>query len=248
MDFAAAIYVDTHCHLDLYKTAADVVEEAARSSVVIVGVTNTPSVFHYTENLAKKHNNVIPAVGLHPELVMQRKKELPQMWEILKRIRFVGEVGLDYVTTDQNERKVQREVFSQIIQHCSGSPNKILTIHSRRSAADVIAIIGNSFPGKVILHWFSGSESQAEKALSHGYYFSVNMSMLKSQKGQTLVKSLPKERILTETDGPFVSIDNGPIQPSDIQKTVAVMAKLLMLEEGELRQQIWENFQSLMLI
>ncbi len=239
-------FIDTHCHLDLYKSSIDIIKEAEKAGVIIVAVTNTPSVFHFTENLSTKYNNVIPAIGLHPELAMQRKNELSQMWDILPRTKFIGEIGLDYVTTDQNERKIQREVFSQIIQHCFDISNKVLTIHSRRSAVDVISIIGNSFPGKIILHWFTGTQSQAERAVQNGYYFSFNSSMLKSKNGQTLANIIPRKRILTETDGPFISIDNEPIRPGYIPQIVSKMAKLLNLEKDELQKNIDENFQTLM--
>lgn len=241
-----AQYVDTHCHLDLYKAPLDIVREAEKKSVIVVGVTNTPSVFHYTEDISKKHRCVLPAIGLHPELVLQRKQELPQMWEKLNYVRFVGEIGLDYVTMDQNTRNTQREVLTQIIEQCAIGSNKVLSVHSRRSASDVITIIGSSFPGKIILHWFSGSLSQAEKAITNGYYFSFNISMLKSAKGQLLAKFVPKDKILTETDGPFISINNKPIQPSNISETVDALAKILELSKEDLRQTIWSNFQSLL--
>src|SRR3989304_1155235 len=94
----SAKYVDTHCHLDLYKNFDEVVKEAEKTSVLIIGVTNTPSVFFFTEKLSKQHKNIVPAVGLHPELAVQRKHELTQLWDYLETTQFVGEVGLDYAT------------------------------------------------------------------------------------------------------------------------------------------------------
>lgn len=239
-------FIDTHCHLDLYKSSIDVIKEAEKADVIIVAVTNTPSVFHFTENLSKKYNNLIPAIGLHPELALQRKKELALMWDILPRTKFVGEIGLDYSSSDQSERKVQRDVFSQIIQHCFDISNKVLTIHSRRSTVDVISIVGNSFPGKIIMHWFTGTQSQTERAVQNGYYFSFNSSMLNSKNGQLLAKILPREKILTETDGPFISINGEPIRPAYIPQIVSKIAELLNVEKDELQNNISENFQTLM--
>ncbi|MFZ6019515.1 MAG: TatD family hydrolase, partial [Chloroflexota bacterium] len=158
------------------------------------------------------------------------------------------EIGLDYSSTDQSERKVQREVFSQIIQHCFDISNKVLTIHSRRSAVDVISIVGNSFPGKIIMHWFTGTQSQAERAVLNGYYFSFNSSMLNSRNGQLLAKIIPREKILTETDGPFITIDDEPVRPGYIPQTVSKMAELLNVEKDELQKKIFENFQTLVAI
>ncbi len=241
-------FIDTHCHLDLYKSSIDIIKEAEKAGVILVAVTNTPSVFYFTENLSTKYNNLIPAIGLHPELAIQRKNELALMWDILPRTKFVGEIGLDYSSADQSERKVQREVFSQIIQHCFDISNKVLTIHSRRSAVDVISIVGNSFPGKIIMHWFTGTQSQAERAVLNGYYFSFNSSMLNSRNGQLLAKIIPREKILTETDGPFITIDDEPVRPGYIPQTVSKMAELLNVEKDELQKKIFENFQTLVAI
>jgi len=245
MDIFKAKYIDTHCHLDLYKSSYNTIKEAEKVGVQIIGVTNTPSVFHFTEDLSKKFNNVIPAIGLHPELALQRKNELSQMWDILPRTKFIGEIGLDYVSTDQSERKIQRDVFSQIIQHCYAFSNKIITVHSRRSVVDVITLIGDSFPGKIIMHWFSGTQSQAERAVQNGYYFSFNSLMLNSKNGQTLVNIIPRDRILTETDGPFISIDKRPLCPGYIPQIVSKMSILLKVDKDELQRNIAKNFQEL---
>jgi len=242
----SAEYVDTHCHLDLYPNVHELVREAEISSILIVGVTNAPSVFFFTENLSKKYKNIIPAIGLHPELAIQKKHELTQFWDYLETTQFVGEVGLDYVTTDKSVRKVQRDIFSKIVERCAAYKNKVLTVHSRRAASDVIKIIGDTFPGKVILHWFSGSDKEAEKAIANGYFFSFNSSMVRSKRGQTLAQLIPRNRILTETDGPFVHIINRPAQPSFTSNIISSLARILSENVQGLKHLILENFKTLL--
>jgi len=240
-----ADYVDTHCHLDLYPDAQDLVKRAENSSIVIVGITNTPSVFFYTQNLSKQFKNVIPAIGLHPELAHQRKHELGQFWDNLAATQFVGEIGLDYVSTDPTSRQIQRDVFFQIIEKCALYKNKVLSVHSRHSDSDVIKIIGNNFPGKVILHWFSGSDKEAEKAIENGYYFSFNSSMVRSKRGQTLARLIPRSRLLTETDGPFVRLNNRPVEPSIMPDIISSLAGIISENTEEVRQSVFSNFKSL---
>ncbi len=241
----SAKYVDTHCHLDLYTDVQDLVRKAENSSVVIVGVTNTPSVFFFTQNLSKQFKNVIPAIGLHPELAHQRKHELEQFWDHLATTQFVGEIGLDYITTDPTNRQIQRDTFSQVIEKCASYKNKVLSVHSRRSASDVIKIIGHNFPGKVILHWFSGSDKEAEKAINNGYYFSFNSSMVKSKRGQTLAQLIPRNRVLTETDGPFVRLNNRPVEPSITSDIISSLAGIISEDIEYVRQSVFENFKTL---
>ena len=98
------------------------------------------------------------------------------------------------------------------------------------------------------MHWFTGTQSQAERAVLNGYYFSFNSSMLNSRNGQLLAKIIPREKILTETDGPFITIDDEPVRPGYIPQTVSKMAELLNVEKDELQKKIFENFQTLMAI
>ena len=92
---AAVRYVDTHCHVDLYPDPTAVMREAQREGVGIVAVTNTPSVFEPMLRLAVDFPNVVVALGLHPELAIQREAELRLVPGLIKKTHFVGEIGLD---------------------------------------------------------------------------------------------------------------------------------------------------------
>src|SRR5262245_48973135 len=99
---------------------------------------------------------------MQPPLVAAGAAELAAVWPLLEQTRFVGEIGLDYVTQDQAERRLQRDLFARILERCAETGDKILTVHSRRSARDVIAAVGDRFPGTVILHWFSGTTAELD--------------------------------------------------------------------------------------
>ena len=151
-----AAVVDAHCHIDLYKDPAAIALEVERRRVHTIAVTNAPSVFFFTADLSTKGEYLHAAAGLHPELVRTHGQELPQPLPLLEKTRFVGEIGLDFVTTDATDRKRQMDVFEAILQRCGELGNKVLTIHSRRSSAEVVAMIARTKPGIAILHWFSG--------------------------------------------------------------------------------------------
>lgn len=238
--------IDTHCHIDLFAEPTAIIKEAEKNSIYTIAVTNTPSVFPHTESFARNTRYTRAAVGLHPELAVARRRELPQMWDFIKRTQYVGEIGLDYRTQDELNRQVQREVFERILRKCADYGNKVLTVHSRQAATDVISIIGNNYAGRVILHWYSGSLRDLRKAIDYGFYFSVNIAMTKSKKGQRLIVEIPQNRLLTETDGPFVRIDNAPCSPSTVVTTIASMSSLLKISPGQLRMQILNNFRHLL--
>jgi TatD DNase family protein len=241
-------FLDTHFHLDLWPSPEALFQKIEQEKIYTIAVTNTPSVFHFTEKLTKDSKYVRAALGLHPEVVFERHSELELFNQLVENTRYIGEVGLDYAKGDRSNHKLQRQIFQSIIETCANSRNdKILTIHSRRAEKDVIEIIGDRFPGKVILHWYSGNLQELNKALDYGFYFSINNAMIKSKSGKKLIANIPLDRILTESDGPFVLEDNQiPASPMGIKSTVLNLAELLNSQESKIRSQIFLNFRSIL--
>jgi TatD DNase family protein len=235
-------YVDGHCHFDLFPDPRSAVGLAEKLRIHTIAVTNAPFVFRNTEQLATGSAFVRPAVGLHPELVKDQAKNLAQMWPVLERTRFVGEIGLDYAVGDRGDHERQRAVFSSILERCAAFGDKVLTIHSRRAAKDVLAAVGPRFPGTVILHWFSGTEKELEAAIAHGCYFSVNVAMTMSRTGARHLSLMPRDRVITESDGPFVQDDRRQSGPLTIVNTVSSLARVWRIPQEEAARLILENF------
>lgn len=239
-------FLDTHCHIDLYPNYNSIVEKTEREKIYTIAVTNTPSIFRQSAKLTEGTKFLRTALGLHPELVAERHRELSLMIQMLSETKYIGEVGLDFTTNNQEDRKLQERVFSSILDHCAGFGDKILTIHSRRAADRVIDIIGNSYPGKIILHWYSGSLKSLERAASFGFFFSVNQSMVSSRNGQDILSAIPRNRLLTESDGPFVQINGRSVNPSDISQTVKRLSVLYKSDAVIMKNQIYQNFRGLL--
>jgi TatD DNase family protein len=239
-------FVDAHCHIDLFQEPANAIEVAETHCTYTIAVTNAPSVYAYTESITTGLHYVRPAIGLHPELAAARRHELPQMWRFLKTTRYVGEIGLDYKTRDESDRQIQLSVFEQILDRCAQSGNKILTIHSRYAAQDTIDAIGPSFPGRVILHWYTGTVRDLERAVDYGFYFSINPAMIKSKRGCSLIARMPRDRILTETDGPFVKVSGEPATAKHIPSLVNGLSKLWSTGYDEAQSQVMNNLRSLL--
>lgn len=233
--------VDAHCHVDLFRDPSAIARVVTERRIHTIAVTNVPSVFEYTELLARKSRYLHASVGLHPELIPTHGHEIGIMWPLLERTRFVGEIGLDYSTTDANTRLHQRTIFTQILEKCAVKGDKIITVHSRRSATDVIDIVGNHYPGRIIMHWFSGSVRELQKGLDYGLYFSVNPAMLNSQNGRAIIECIPKYRILTESDGPLGMAAGQPASPTSTGLVVSYLSKLWQVTELEVAQTILRN-------
>jgi TatD DNase family protein len=233
---------DAHCHIDLYRDFQGVLAAIDKARVKTIAVTNTPSVFEMCERICAGNRFVYPALGLHPELAHQRERELPLMLGLLERVKFVGEVGLDFTTRDVTIRSVQVRVFEAVLAAARADGRKVLSIHSRQAAAEVVDLVGAQFPGTVILHWFSGSERTLIRAIENGYYFSVNVAMTNSARGRSVIPTVPRDRILTESDGPFVTVRDAPTYPTDVGLVVNYLAKVWLLPAGEVEHHLDTNF------
>lgn len=237
--------VDTHFHLDLFENPRPILQEIEREHVCTIAVTNAPFLFSHMQKLCERSQLILPALGMHPELVHSHGQQIDLFQRLLPETRFVGEIGLDYVTKDQGDRKRQQHVFEQILQWCSEAGDKVLTVHSRRSAPDVIAAIGDRFPGTVILHWFSGAIRDLRKGLSQGCFFSVNPAMVRSEQGIRLTSEIPRDRILTETDGPFVNVDGSPATPASTRSVCVALAEMWSCSAEEVEATVRDNFVSI---
>jgi len=235
-------FLDIHCHVDLFENPQEVLQQADNRDIGIVAVTNTPSVFEYTANLVAGTRYAQPALGLHPQLIEERATELALMWQLFDRTRFIGEVGLDYTDSRQDIRRHQRKVFSSILERCQASGDKILIVHSRRAAVDVVSAIGDKFRGIVILHWYSGPSNILERAIENDLYFSVNPAMIQSKRGNEIIRMLPRTRVLTETDAPLVSVGGNPAKPLDVTGVVARLAVMWGESEEKTRSLVINTY------
>jgi TatD DNase family protein len=234
--------VDAHCHIDLFPKPAEIIAAVDRAHVHTIAVTNAPFVFKNTLDLSKLSSYVHPALGLHPELVHSHGNQVDQLISLLDQTRFIGEVGLDFMTPDRSLRQRQSDIFNRVLAECRPFQDKVITVHSRRASREVVAAVGPNYPGAVILHWFSGSLSDVRKATSYGLWFSVNIAMTQSTNGLAILAELPRDRVLTETDGPFVKPDGVPQQPADAKNVLPVLAELWDVDEAEAQSTVLNNF------
>lgn len=237
---------DTHFHLDLFnENFLSVATKIEQKKIYTIAVTNLPSL--YSKLLKKLQNNykyIRPSLGFHPELIGEFPNLIPEMWQLLPQARYIGEVGLDYKTGSKFKTE-QVHFFETLIEKCHSQGNKILTIHSRRSAEEIVSIIGNGFNSKHILHWYSGSIKTLKLAIENGAYFSINYSMTESVSGKKIISEIPLNRLLLESDGPFIKFNNDLFTPMHNIHTVTNLSNLLNMSKEETLNILQNNFKSI---
>ena len=237
-------WVDAHCHVDLFPDPRSIIRWADKEQVAILAVTNAPSVFTEMTKLASASKYVLPAIGLHPELAAERSSEIEMFRTLQRQTRFIGEIGLDGNPRIRHTLGIQRQVFESILQASREAGGKVLSVHSRHAMRDVIAAIGTRSPGSVILHWFTGSLAVAEKAVASGCYFSINQQMCSSRGFRSLLRLLPKDRVLTESDGPLARTNGKPAHPGDVKAVVSMLASSWDKTVDDAQKLIADNFRN----
>lgn len=217
--------IDLHAHIDLYPDPSSIARRCGELGIWVLSVTNTPSAWERTAALGSGLPRIRTALGLHPQLARERKHELPIFRQMIGKTKYVGEVGLDGAIECKPFWSDQVEVFTAILDICSRVGGRVLSIHSRRAASEVLAIL-KRFPlaGAPVLHWFTGSHKELRDAIELGCWFSVGPAMLRSAKSREQVAMIPMDHVLTESDGPFAQQDGRPIHPWDVETTHSMLA------------------------
>lgn len=234
--------IDFHCHLDLHPDFARAVEEREEAKIYTLGVTTTPLAWAQNKELTQNTRYVRSALGLHPQLVSDRAAEIEHWKQHLAETRYVGEVGLDAGPRYKNSISLQREIFTEILQSCAVVGNKILSVHSVRAAKDVLDLLNQHLPperGRVVLHWFTGSKKELQRAIESDCYFSFNADMLGTSGGREIATTVPLERVLTETDAPFTKVPR-------IEPAVEMLAQVFHVQSGEILESVKNNLKTLL--
>jgi TatD DNase family protein len=236
--------IDTHAHLDASAEPADVLVEHAREAGVtrIVSVGTKESSWHETLAIAERHEGVVAALGIHPHEAADG--DVAALRDALQHPKAVavGEAGLDYFR-DYAPRDAQKRVFEAQIE-LAAELGKPLVIHTRAAEEDTLAVL-SSFTGTVVMHCFS-SLPLLEPAFERGWYisFAGNVTYKNAHDLRSAAYAVPAERILAETDSPYltpVPLRGRPNEPANVVHTVAALAHARNADAEELAAQIEAN-------
>ncbi|AEY65840.1 TatD family hydrolase [Clostridium sp. BNL1100] len=208
-------FIDFHVHIDFYDNPWKIINAYEDRGIYALFVTNLPEI--YEKHLANYGNfkYVKLALGYHPEIISEYPLNEECFYKNLRYTNYIGEVGLDFTGCNELDKKKQVQYFKSICEIVKGK-SKILSIHSRKAENIVLQILKDNDIEFAVFHWYSGSISLIKSIIDNGYYFSVNYGMLNSKSGRNILSHIPKNKILFETDGPFIRKDKKVVSPDDI--------------------------------
>ena len=234
--------IDVHCHLEheKFKNKKQLIQSFRKELKAIITSSPHPRDFDYALKLKKEFDGFIfVCIGLHPEYIEEFSEEtIDNFEEFVKTnkndVVSIGEIGLDYFwIKDEKLREKQRWLFEKIVEF-SKSIDKPVTVHIRDAYEDAIKILESIDYQKVHLHMFGGYKF-LDKVLANEWKVSVGPILLRSKIHKKVVKKLPLERIMLETDSPWMKIDGKESLPTDVKHVAEkiVEIKNVSLEETE---------------
>ncbi len=249
--------VDSHCHLDLIEERGLKLEEVVKNSLannvkilqtICTKITEIERLLSYT----KSYDFIYASIGIHPCNVVEQPKitaaEIIKICAEHPKIIGIGETGLDYYH-DKSAIDLQKISFLEHI-HASQTNDLPVIIHSRDSDLDMMEILqseqkNSTFPA--LLHCFSSSKELARQALDLGIYISISgiVTFKNASALQEIVKFLPLEFLLVETDSPYLAPEphRGKInQPSLTKHVVDFIAELKGLTAEKIAEETTKNF------
>lgn len=231
--------LDTHCHVSAFTDPVAVIR-AAEANTSIVAVTESPEEYRRLRTRLGRRDHVQVALGLHPlKAHTFTPSDLARFFRLVPESTWIGEVGLDFSRHGVATKKHQLRVFDAVLTEAQPGQHP-LTVHSRGAETDSISFLAQAkLPA--VLHWYTGPAAPIDSALDAGLYFSYNIAMVRSKKFTTLLRAIPRDRTLLETDGPYARGAHGPAQPHQIGEVVAALAGGWGVSGAEATAAILEN-------
>jgi TatD DNase family protein len=249
-------FVDAHIHLsdDEYSACVDEIVAEAKNAKVVALVSNSMDLKTSIKSLelTERYSGMVrAALGIHPWAVKNlTDDEFQQTLDLIKRhsqnksLMAIGEIGLDFKYMDIWDK--QMKVFDSMLRTAEELKLPVI-IHSRGTTVQIVDMLPSYNVNKVLLHWFSNPISALSKAVEKGYYISEGAPTVYSNGIRDVVKKVPIENLLTETDGP-VRFYRPPFQgkrttPAFIPTIVNAIAELQKMTPEKVAEHVAKNFE-----
>jgi TatD DNase family protein len=253
------MFVDSHCHLEMDSFEQDrdnVIEKGIKEKLdYILTVGTEERYFEKVVGIIEKYDNIYGAIGIHPHNSSEytgRTAEIIRKYLMHKKIVAYGEIGLDFFR-NYSPRSTQIQAFKDQLMTAK-SLNFPVIIHSRHARDETLSILEEIYQGNAsgVIHCYSYDMDTAKKLLDMGFYISIpgTITYANTQKTAEVVKNIPMDRLLAETDAPYLT----PVpyrgkrnEPHFVKYTIARLAQIKNKDIEEVALNIRENFSRLFL-
>lgn len=242
------MYIDAHNHLDFYGDKLyKAIKIINKNKIQTLACSTDEESYLFAKKLSKDNPFIIPCFGIHPWKADENFRNLDRFEKFIIKTPIVGEIGLDFHWVLEKEKypyqlKVLRFFFEKAKKY-----DKVTNLHTKGAEKEVLELIKKYELRSPIIHWYSGPFEILKELLKYGCYFTISVDIGYSKITEEIVKYLPMEKILTETDGPtaleWVNGDFG--YPDYIQGIITKISVLKNIPKEEVIKQIYNNFNTL---
>ncbi|MCQ2965198.1 MAG: TatD family hydrolase [Alphaproteobacteria bacterium] len=249
-------FIDSHCHLLSFdQNEIEKIISSAKDQNVLSFVTISTQIDDFEKNyqIAKRFDNIYISIGIHPEYAEISQKTSDELIQyvnkFLDKTIAIGETGLDYYYPGFNKNK-QKYLFEQHLIAAS-KLNLPVSIHTRSAELDTIDILSKHKENKkILLHCFSSDENLLNYGLENDFYFSASgiITFNKAEEVRTAFKKIPLDRILIETDSPYLAptpYRGKKNEPSFLVKTAEKLAEIKQISVQDISNVTTTNFYNL---
>jgi TatD DNase family protein len=240
--------IDVHCHLEQedYKNDRDQVIEKCRQQLkAVITSCVRPNDFDLTLELVEKFKGfVFATAGIHPEYIKEISvKEIDEFLERIKqnknKLVGIGEIGLDFFWIKESEwQKKQKELFAEMVNFAKELKLPIV-IHSRDAHEEVMKILEQEDARKVLLHMF-GANQLVKRVIENKWNVSINTIILKSKSYRKVARDLPLEKLMLETDAPWLAPEGFGDKRNDSTAIKLVAEKVAEIKKKSF-EEVWKK-------
>lgn len=252
------LLVDTHAHIDTDRFDEDRDEMLARAKAAglaaIINMGDSLESSGRSVAMAGQYDMVYTGVGIHPEEarpMTQADDDMLAGWAQEAKVVAIGEIGLDYYwVKDEEQRKLQRDIFIRQLD-IARQLHLPVCVHDREAHGDILAILKREAKGiRGVMHCYSGSLEMARELMKLDWFIGVDgpLTFKNAAKLPEIVQRLPLERILVETDCPYmapVPMRGKRNEPAYVYHVAAKLAELRQVAFDEVARQTTSNAQEL---
>lgn len=243
-------FIDTHCHLEICNDLPGLIERANERGVnVILSAGTDVETNRKALEFARKYDCVRACLGIYPvDGLKISDEELDKEIDFIKwnkvRVVGIGEVGLDLKHGDDLGRQI--DIFSKFIE-LAKKLDKPLIVHSRQAEKEAVEVLEKAGAEKVVMHCFCGDLDLIDRIVENGWSFSIPAKVVFDEGFQKLVGRVDIDRLLCETDSPFLHYVKGEKdnEPKNVVESYKKIAEIKGMTLGEVEVKVGENFERL---
>lgn len=246
------ILVDAHTHLAHYgENLPRALEIIRKKKIYILACSMNKKDYLWLKEMTKDQEYILPCYGIHPWEITPDLEELKNKKEIIKLIQeapMIGEIGLDfYWAEDKKAYPLQIEVLKFFFKYAKKF-DKIVNLHTKGAEKKILSLLKEYKLKTPIIHWYSGPLDLVDEFIKLDCYWTISVDLSESSLSQELVKKIPLEKILTETDGPsgLEWLNGQYAYPDYVEKMIKEIAAIKKINSESCRQQIQQNFKNLL--